>query len=35
MDYVVLGYEVNRVFSMDILPEVQQNVYKIVSIEAV
>ena len=32
--YIVLGYEVNHDFSMDILPEAQHNTYKILPIEA-
>ena len=31
--YIVLGYEVNYDFSMNILPKVQHNIYKMVSVE--
>jgi len=31
--YIVLGYEINYDFSLDILPEVQHNTYKIVPIK--
>jgi len=32
--YIVLGYEVNYDFSMNLLPKVQHNTYKIVSVNA-